>query len=75
MDNVELQEINLGLPVLKEVGAKWLVNMAEYIADNPQFIVNLELPVLWMIVMMRNATKNPQKMTRTTTLIPMKKIC
>ena len=35
-----MQEINLGLPVLKEVGAKWLVNMAEYIAENPQFIVN-----------------------------------
>ena len=37
IDSAELQEINLGLPVLKEVGAKWLVNMAEYIA---QFIVN-----------------------------------
>jgi hypothetical protein len=35
-----LQVINLGLPALREVGAKWLVNMAEYIARNPQFIVN-----------------------------------
>lgn len=35
IDMAELQEINLGLPVLREVGAKWLVNMAEYIAKNP----------------------------------------
>ena len=33
-EQVMRQEINLGLPVLKEVGAKWLVNMAEYIAVN-----------------------------------------
>ena len=40
LDMAELDEINLGLPVLKEVGAKWLVKMAEYIAENPQLIVN-----------------------------------
>ena len=40
IEMVELPEINLGLPVLKEVGAKWLVKMAEYIADNPRIIVN-----------------------------------
>ena len=28
------------MPVLKEVGAEWLVEMADYISDNPQFIVN-----------------------------------
>ena len=28
------------MPVLKELGAKWLVEMADYVADNPQFIVN-----------------------------------
>ena len=28
------------MPVLKELGAKWLVEMANFVADNPQFIVN-----------------------------------
>jgi hypothetical protein len=32
---VELQPINLGLPLLKELGEKWLVEMAEYLASNP----------------------------------------
>ena len=35
-----LQPISLGLPVLKELGAKWMVQMAEYFAENPQTIVN-----------------------------------
>ena len=25
---------------MKELSAKWLVEMADYIADNPQFVVN-----------------------------------
>ena len=36
----ELEPINLGLPILKELGAKWLVEIAEHFADNPQIIVN-----------------------------------
>ena len=40
VQSVELQVINLSLPVLKELGAKWLEEMSEYIANNPQFIVN-----------------------------------
>ena len=36
----EVQPINLGLPMLKERGAKWLVQMAEYFADNPHIVVN-----------------------------------
>ena len=36
----ELEPINMGMPILKEIGAKWLVEMAEYLSDNPQFIVN-----------------------------------
>ena len=36
----EIQPINLGLPMLKELGARWLVQMAEYFADNPQIIAN-----------------------------------
>ena len=30
----------LGLPTLIELGAKWMVEMAQYITDNPQIIVN-----------------------------------
>ena len=40
VETVELQPIKLNLPVLKEKGAKWLVDMFDYIAINPQFIVN-----------------------------------
>ena len=40
IDTVEIQPIDLSLQVLKEVGAKWLVEMADYISSNPQFIVN-----------------------------------
>lgn len=37
---LELQPIDLGLIALKEVGAKWQVDMATYVSDNPQMIVN-----------------------------------
>ena len=37
---VELQPINLRLAAMKELVAKWLVEMAEYISSNPQFIIN-----------------------------------
>ena len=40
VQSVELQAINLSLTVLKELGAKWLEEMSEYISNNPQFIVN-----------------------------------
>ena len=36
----DLQPIDLGHPVLKELGAKWLVKMFDYISENTQFIVN-----------------------------------
>ena len=39
LEMVELQPIDLGLPALKEIGAKWLVDMASYVSENPQFIV------------------------------------
>lgn len=39
-DIADISPINLGMPTLKELGAKWLVQMSEYISDNPQFIVN-----------------------------------
>lgn len=37
---VEIQPIDLSMQVVKEVGAKWLVDMAEFINENPQFVVN-----------------------------------
>ena len=37
--NQELQPIDLSLPVLRELGAEWMVEMTEYIANNPDFIV------------------------------------
>ena len=40
LEDVELQTINLGMPAMKELGAKWLVNAAQYISDNPHIIVN-----------------------------------
>ena len=36
----ELEPISLGLPELRELGAKWLVQMAEYISANPHIVVN-----------------------------------
>lgn len=39
IESTDLQLINLELPVLKELGAKWIVEMAEYFAENPQIIV------------------------------------
>ena len=38
--HVELEPVDLGLQVMKELGAKWLEEMYQYICDNPQFIVN-----------------------------------
>ena len=40
LETLEPQPIDLSLPALKEIGAKWLVDMADYICENPQFIVN-----------------------------------
>ena len=40
LESTEIQPINLGMPILKEVSAKWLVGMVEYITSNLQFIVN-----------------------------------
>ena len=37
--NQELQPIDLCLPVLRKLGAKWLVEMAQYVGNNPDFIV------------------------------------
>lgn len=38
--STKLQPINLSMPGLKELGTKWMVEMAEYFSENPQIIVN-----------------------------------
>ena len=35
-----IQQVNLSIAAIKERSAKWLVDIAEHIADNPQFIVH-----------------------------------
>ncbi len=40
LESVSLQPVDLGMPMLKELGAKWLVETFEYIEDNPKIIVN-----------------------------------
>ena len=40
LEELELQPIDLGMATLKELGAKWLVNTANYISNNPHIIVN-----------------------------------
>ena len=32
--------VDLGLTILKELGAKWFIEMADYFANNPQMVVN-----------------------------------
>lgn len=39
VEEVEIIPVNLSLPLMKEVIAGWLVEMYEYLADNPSFIV------------------------------------
>lgn len=40
LEAAEIQPIEMGMPLMKEISAKWLVDMAEYLSDNPQIIVN-----------------------------------
>ena len=40
LERTEIQPVNLGMPILKEVSAKWLYGMVEYLTSNPQFIMN-----------------------------------
>ena len=39
-EKVMLDPVNLSMLLLRELGAGWLVQMAEYLADNPEIIVN-----------------------------------
>ena len=41
MANAVLEPVDLSLPSMKELGAKWLAAyVAEYLVGNPQFMVN-----------------------------------
>ena len=40
MANVVLEQVDLSLPLMKELGAKLLTEIAEYLSANPQFVVN-----------------------------------
>ena len=40
LSDISLEPIDMSMPVMKNISAKWFVKAAEYIADNPQFIVN-----------------------------------
>ena len=40
IESAVIQPVNLSMAAVKERSAEWLVDMAEYIADNPQFIVH-----------------------------------
>lgn len=39
LEEAEIEPIDLSMPAIKNIGAKWMVEMAEYISNNPQFIV------------------------------------
>ena len=40
VESAKLQPVDLGMPVLKELGASWMVEMAKYFGENPQIVVN-----------------------------------
>ena len=40
LEAAEIQPIEMGKPLMKENSTKWLVDMAEYLCNNPLFIVN-----------------------------------
>ena len=40
IDGHDLHPVDLSMTVMKEIGAQWLKNMADYISSNPQFIFN-----------------------------------
>ncbi len=39
IEQAEMVPVNLNLPLMKEIVAGWLVEMFEYLAENPLFIV------------------------------------
>lgn len=47
LEKLEIQPVKLGLPELKEIGAKWLVDMATYISNNPRMDSFFGFALLW----------------------------
>ena len=47
LEKLEIQPVKLGLPELKEIGAKWLVDMATYISNNPWMDSFFGFALLW----------------------------
>ena len=40
LDELEIEPIDLSMTTMKELSAKWLVNTATHISENPHIIVN-----------------------------------
>ena len=40
LEAAEIQPIEMGMPLMKEISAKWLVDVAQYLSDNQQIIMN-----------------------------------
>ena len=40
VESADIQPVDLSMAAVKELSAQWLVEMADFIASNPQFIVN-----------------------------------
>ena len=40
LEDIDIQPIDLSMPVMKEVSARWLVDMAEHISDKFKLIVS-----------------------------------
>ena len=40
IETAVLQPIDLGLPALKELGVKWMVEVTDYFGENPQTAIN-----------------------------------
>ena len=40
LEDIAIQPIDLSVPVMKEVSARWLVDIVEHISDNPHLIVS-----------------------------------
>ena len=40
LEDIDIQPIDLSMPVMKEVSARWIVDAVERISDNPQLIVS-----------------------------------
>lgn len=40
LNTVELDPVDLSLPLLKEKGAQWLVESVDYLSENPEIVAN-----------------------------------